>query len=381
MKNLIRVKEIVFYVLIPILLGCQGEKKNVADTSIVTTNTIKTEELISFEKELSDTELFKDFSLIMLETNTESLFNRISRICISNKHIFIFDDRLDAILIFNDSGKFINKIHNLGEGPEEYLSIIDFCLDETNNELLILCDRPYKLMRFSLTGQFIDQTPYSELYAEISIVDDHLYCTLQSQRTKYELGEFDLNFLIKNKGLLSRARINGNCRSLGRNLVKSQNLIYTRFFDSSLYFLYNNKIEKKYEFDFGKYKGPIEVAYEEDCIKIFEICRENKYIYSMTNVVESEKYIIFNTNLGICLYEKKTNKLTGYRMLKNTTLNSGGEIYYPNQGDGNSIITIFQPSDLQFYDDESIKKNRILSDMAKKVKEDDNPILVVYHFE
>ncbi|KAA6313852.1 hypothetical protein EZS27_035441 [termite gut metagenome] len=284
--------------------------------------------MTSITKTLIDTLIFKNFISIPLETNDKNFLQEISRVTINNGRIYVFDDRLDKICIFDDKGKYINQIHSIGEGPKEYLAIIDFCLDEKNNEVLLLCDRPYKWMRFSLDGDFIDETTFSDLYMEMSIDSDHLFCLLDENTDEYEIGCFNQNFQFIYKGLASRDNINKECHSRGKSLVKSNNLNYTRRFDPSIYHLSKDRIEKKYEFDFGEHRFPIDLSYEKDCSKFFERCRAGKYIYSITNAVESDKYIIFNTNIGICLYEKETNKLNGYEILLNQSLRSGSNVFF-----------------------------------------------------
>lgn len=319
-------KYIQFIFILLILLGC-NEKKNRVD-KIITDNTIKSGKLISIEKTLIDTMIFKKVSIIPLETNDESLFQEINRISISNGRIYIFDNKLDKICIFDEKGKYINQIHKVGQGPEEYIAIWDFCLDKKNNEIIVLCDRPYKIMRFSLDGTFIKQTAFSNLYNEISISSDYLFCQMDKLKERDEIGCFDREFHLFYKGLSLRNRVNNNCHSMGKSLVKSKKLCYTRQFDPYIYYLSKEGIEKKYKFDFGKYTLPEGLSYQEDCSKIYEICSEREYVYSITNAVESDKYVIFNTNLGICLYEKEKNKLSGYKLLQNQSLNRGSNVFY-----------------------------------------------------
>ena len=353
--------------------GCKKRTETIVD------NSIKSEKLTSFENSLIDTMIFETVSVIPLETDDESLFRDMDIISITNDRIYIFDNRLEKICIFDNNGKYINKIHSIGPGPEEYIAIIDFCVDEKNKEIIVLCDRPYKLMRFSLDGDFIRQTTYSEFYKEISIESNSLFCLL-SDKIEYEIGCFNQEFQLTHMWLAAKNDFNKDCYNRGYSLVKSKHLNYTRRFDPSLYQISTSGIEKKYEFDLGKYTPPGRVLEEEDCRKLSQMCREGQYIYSMTNAVESDKHILFSTNIGICLYEKETNKLTGYKMLYCLDLNAGRSIYYPNEGDGNSIITYMEASSLGSYKEETIKNNPIINNLVKNVKPDDNPILFVHRF-
>jgi len=372
-------KYIQYALVLFIFLGCK-ENEEIIDITVIN-NSIKTERLSSIEKKLVDTMIFKEFSVIPLETNEDNLLREIDRISISNSRIYIFDNSLEKICIFDDKGKYINQIHCIGLGPREYIAAIDFCLDVKKNELLLLCDRPYKLMRFSLDGEFISETVFSEFYREIASDSDKLFCLLSDINKKYEIGCFDQEFQPVYKKLAMRKKINKGCYDVGKSLVKSENLIYARRFDPSLYHVFKDSIIKKYDLDFGKYCFSPDLPYKKDCREFFEVAEKNDYIYSITNPVESDKYILFKTNICICLYEKETNKLHGYDILFNHSLNAGSNNYYPNNVNGNSIIMTLDPSSLSYYSDETIKKNPLLSDLVQKVAPDDNPILIVYEFK
>ena len=359
------------------LFGC---KRGVISDTTLTDSSVKSEKLGSFGKNLIDTVVFEKFTVIPLETNTNNFIQRIERIIINNDLIYIFDKRLNKVCIYNDKGKQINYIHSVGQGPQEYISATDISIDEETDDLLLLCDKPYKMMRYSSEGDFMEEIKYSEFYLEFSAVDNNIFCVLDDNTSEYEIACSNLRLKMESKGLLSREDINKTCYDGGKYLVKSQNLIYSRRFDPCLYFIRDNSIEKRFEFDFGKYKIPTDIAYEEDCNKLVELCKD-RYIFSITNVVESDKYIIFKTNLGICLYEKESNKLSGYRSILNNSLEVGGNVYYPDNANGKSIIMCMQPSDLGYYSEEEIKSNSTLFDLSQKVKDDDNPILIVYEFK
>jgi len=369
---------LLFLIIFFIFWSCSNDRK-ITDQTVMD-HSIRSELFSSIEEELIDTTIFKACSVIPLETTDESLFQDIDRICISNDRIYIYDYRLHKVIIFDEKGKYINQIRNIGQGPKEYDSTIDFCIDEMNSELILLCDRPYKMMRFSKDGEFIHEKTLSGFNKSITMDSGYFFCqTVESK--DYEIACFDKEFNHICTGLSKLKNVDNSCYSGGKFLVKSKNICYTRRFDPSVYYLFKDSIVKKYEFDFGKYKAPMNLANEEDCEQFFKTIRENKYIFSITNVVESERYILFKTNICVCLYDKKTNSLKGYNMLYNPSLIWGSSVYYPNEGSSNSIIASFQPENLSYYSEETIKNNTVIKDLVDNSKEDDNPILVIYHFK
>lgn len=374
-------KKVQYLLFFIIFLSCSKDKGMIIIDKTVVNNSIKSEKITSIEEQLIDTTIFKNYDVIPLETTNESLFRQIDRICKYTDRIYIFDKSLNKMIIFDDKGKYLNQIHNIGQGPKEYNSAIDFCIDETNNDLILLCDRPYKVMRFSREGEFINEKTFLGLKTAITMDSGYFFCESSDSQSKYDIDCLDKNFNLVYSRLSKLKNVTNSCYSNGKSLVKSKNINYSRRFDSSIYCLSNDSIVKKYEFDFGKYKAPIDLANENDCKKFFDAIRENNYIFSITNVIESERYILFNTNRYICLYDKQNNTLNAYNFLYNPSLKYGSNNFYPNEGDANSITVSIQPDKLLYYDEKSIKNNADLKNLINNSKEDDNPVLIFYQFK
>jgi hypothetical protein len=76
---------------------------------------------------------------VALETNDESCIGHIDKILRANNHIYILDREITkSVYIFNDNGKFISKIRNIGKGPGEYIEPYDFIIDQDTGNILIL---------------------------------------------------------------------------------------------------------------------------------------------------------------------------------------------------------------------------------------------------
>jgi len=373
------IKKYLMLILITIW-SCSKDSGIKNNDKTVIYSSIRSEHFSSIEKQLIDTTIFKSYCVIPLETTNESIFRDINRICKFNDRIYIFDKSMNNVIIFDKKGKYINQIHNIGQGPKEYESAIDFCIDETNNDLVLLCDRPYKVMRFSKDGEFINEKIFSEFKTAITMDSGYFFCEL-SDHPKYEIECLDREFNPVYSRLTKQKNVTNSCYSGGKSLVKSKDICYSRRFDTSIYYLLKDSIVKKYELDFGKFKAPMDLAHENDCKKFFSTIRDNKYIYSITNMVESERYMLFKTNICICLYDKQTNNLKAYNILYNPSLKYGSSAYYPNEGSANSIIVAIQPDRFSYYNEKSIKNNAELKHLVNNAKEDDNPVLIVYQFK
>lgn len=73
-------------------------------------------------------EFVAKIDVIQLETTDNSLLGDITKGVIDGNNIFIQDRKLQCLLNFDTSGKFIKKLGKKGQGPGEYLEIRDFCL-------------------------------------------------------------------------------------------------------------------------------------------------------------------------------------------------------------------------------------------------------------
>ncbi|MDR3060782.1 MAG: 6-bladed beta-propeller, partial [Dysgonamonadaceae bacterium] len=62
--------------------------------------------------------------------------------------------------LFNKkTGKFLNNIGSYGQGPNEYLNVYDFQLDEKNNRIYLLPWQAKKILVYDLKGKSLDPIP------------------------------------------------------------------------------------------------------------------------------------------------------------------------------------------------------------------------------
>ncbi len=333
---------------------------------------------------LDDTTLFKEFHIVPLETNNDSYIRKISRIYRTNDDIYILDQELDKLIIFDTNGNYRRKIENIGYGPHEYLSLMDFCLDTEKEEIILMCDRPYKIMRFKYDGQYVDEIKNTDLFGNVVMNDGYIYCN-RIDSDKSDLNEYEISYMStdgESRGniLERRENITNKTYNRGSFLNRSKYIYYTRRFDNRVYQITKGKFTEKYWLDFGKFNVPEHLSGEQNFKKFIAECEDNKYIYSITEFVENEKYIMFLTNQAICLYDKDTETFTGYPIINNTEYKIGSNTFLANGNDENSIFTTIDPAILYMLEDVA-EYNENIASLFEKVKEDDNPILFFYQFK
>jgi len=197
-----RVNTILVIILFAIVAGCVADsvisKKKSTDFIVVdvTKTNYPQKELI-----LQD---FMDVEYIPLETGREFLCQR-RVLAIGKDMIIIANDRDDGdIFIFDRNGKGLRKINRRGQGPEEYLTISAFVLDEDNNEIIIRDITSRKILVYDLNGKFkrnIGNEENNMIFAMRNFDREHLICHNNDRR---RIGENSHFIISKQTGNIVR---------------------------------------------------------------------------------------------------------------------------------------------------------------------------------
>ncbi len=93
-------------------------------------------------------------SLIQLETRHECLIGEINKILIHKERIYIMDRKVtNSVFIFDLNGKWISTIARIGHGPGEYINISDMFIDPKQETLNLVAYANKKILSFSLDGK------------------------------------------------------------------------------------------------------------------------------------------------------------------------------------------------------------------------------------
>ncbi len=340
---------------------------------------------------LTDTAFFQSTKVIPLETNDNSLIKDINEICLSNDTLFILDSR-SKVIIFDTKGHYVNKIHNIGNGPQEYIQIIDICVNPLRKYIAVLCDRPYKIMYYTYSGEFIEEMTYSELYREFAIQGDTLYCHNAGVVGERKFGIFTYPMTQERginleTGLFFDAESDGSVYrfSRGKRMTVSNDVTFTWPYDYSIYSIKNGEIYEKYRVDFKERRMPESLLNQKlRPLDFLDLCEEKRYLLTIENVVENSNYLLFGTNKDMFVYDKSNNKMTGYAFIENTALQAGSGDYLP-VNHPNFIAQLWGADNFkQQIDNRKVKEGNLEKvDMSylqvyETIKEEDNPILVLY---
>ncbi|MDH6314128.1 hypothetical protein M2137_002922 [Parabacteroides sp. PFB2-10] len=377
-----------------LLFSC---KENTKKTNVGSEGT-KTISLSSIEDSLQDTIYFKPPQIVVLETNEESLLAEITRVYMDDDVLFVYDKPSEKIFMFDISGKYLNRIDCKGEGPREYVQITDFTVDTIKKEIILLCAIPKKRMYFTYNGVFVKEEKHSDYYSQIATDGDYIYFEKNVLTEDYQI-----NILNEKTGKtqkeLKSIDIKNYFYAHGNSLNRGINILYVRRYDNTIYELSNGKITETYHVDFQKHSFPDWLIKEEETTVISNECRSHEYVFSMTNVSDHENYLMFYSNIGVFLYDKRKDILTGYREMRHSLWDVIGDyplpFYSPLENTNKIVYSFNDPSFIkQIADNISIRPENVnkLSNINPKfieeilsiggrMTEDNNPILFIYEFK
>lgn len=152
-------------ILLFVILGCDKKEKIVID--------FKKE-----VKQISYSTIADSIDYINLETNNNCLLSRIDQFKNHNDYLFFLDKKQKSVFIFQNSGRYVNKINFVGRGPGEFIAITSFCLDRAREEVCIHDDMLQKIIRYKYDGTFLNEINYdrSTIIRSLAFVKEKYLC-------------------------------------------------------------------------------------------------------------------------------------------------------------------------------------------------------------
>lgn len=344
--------------------------------------------------------LFDTIQFIRLETDSNCLIGEIMKIEFFEEKFFILDsDVTKTLFCFDRNGGFLFKINNIGKGPGEFISPVDFSINDQKKELSLLDVGSQKIITYNLNGTFIKEINYVDKFGAIDISHLHMdgdltYAMLDKPElscdnfikiydgTKEVSGSFKIDKYNWNIPSGFSSRFSRNTNPMFLYVSKTSDTIYSI-----------NKYEFKpfYYIDFQGMK----VCYENINPKLsyYEKTKEllKQESYRLEGKVFKANDIIFfsfsfNTNPIIyhCFFEGKSEKLIISHFVNDENDDRFNFIDYPKGVMGDAFISPLSAGSVknQFENLIENKKETVFDEktlnILRSVSENDNPIIVVY---
>ncbi|GAB2606215.1 6-bladed beta-propeller [Belliella aquatica] len=233
------------------------------------------------DAKLIDNKSFEITDLIPLETNLQNLMTMELRIRAHKDGFFIMDaEKFDAVYHFDQSGKYLGKKAEVGEGPNQLLGLQDFQVSEDGDLLLLssIGDQT-SIYQKSKSGELSKISDVDYLAGSFFNLKDQGFLLAggyNSPFVSHRVVKSDSKGNIQDS-FLPNDYTNTMIPLSERSFYESiDGVNYTEIFNNKVYEYSNGKFSTVFEIDFGKYSIPGEF-WDVDINEGFEILMENGF--------------------------------------------------------------------------------------------------------
>ena len=409
----------VYFLLIINLLTCKCVKEKPDFCEL-----IDIESHINNFEQLNISQFSDLITYVPLETIENQSFGIVGISDISGNLILFSGE----CLLYDTSGRFINKIGNQGRGPKEYRFYENACFGYHNN---LFFQDLYDLLEFDLDGSFIKR------YKNIFVIEADKYIKYWQPLNDSTFfgnignsnGQIDLKAIIlNNNGEVKYSYKNfelfhlkqtlyGGYPALASFYKYDNKLFYKAFYNDTLFYLSNNfELIPRYVFRLGKFREPIEerdLLLNDNCVYVVKIFQTPDYLFIVCDfrnhypakrltpleIMPGIRPIWYNSRYILGIYDLKTRKLTFSKPTStDNPLNTsglyndidGGPRFMPQRmvNDSTMVMCITAKRLKEHIASDEFKgniskypeKKKKLEEMANRLTEFDNPILMFVTF-
>ena len=420
-----------------VLLGCSSNKKQ-EPISKSGVPVINLSEDVSTVPSLLLSEAAEKLEIVSLEMTDESVLSDITEMQVTDHNIWIDHGREFYIYRFSRTGKFLNKIGSIGQGPGEYNTYSTFLVDEDKKEVYII-DNTNGVLAYDFEGNFkrkiIDIQMILQLFSspyDQYILNNQKFFATQnfglyrpidkdSLWSFVSLGDdFQKKKYFKNPAHVGREeQIIANRANMDRMVnywreyltsMDTYNAQLTlKYPDTDTIYCYDdatNQLSPQYAIFTDEEKGDYEATHlwfkdrkAFDYFSIFSYYPTKDFIYLVGSKGEEVYTYCYNKKDGSVRLQKRQSTITERdvpwfsfplrQMKRDFVLDNdlgGGDFTVDSRSSGKYWIDILEPGgDENWIDIDQIKSSTVIDESKKKelirvlesATEDSNPILMI----
>jgi hypothetical protein len=159
--------------------------------------------IVDLEKAISTTDwemksfndISSEYRLFPLETNDSCLLSSVRIKEVSDNDIWVMNK--NAIYQFNrQTGKLLFTLDRKGQGPEEYISILDFAVDTKSKILFIYDSQKQKIIKYDFNGVFLGYIE-NNFIGSFGLIDDNFVVSYSPfSDMSFHIGIYDKNWNV-----------------------------------------------------------------------------------------------------------------------------------------------------------------------------------------
>ncbi|MFK2616618.1 6-bladed beta-propeller [Bacteroides fragilis] len=420
-----------------VLLGCSSNKKQ-EPISKSGVPVINLSEDVSTVPSLLLSEAAEKLEIVPLEMTDESVLSDITEMQVTDHNIWIDHGREFYIYRFSRTGKFLNRIGSIGQGPGEYVNYLTFLVDGDKKEVYIFSTNNGVLV-YDFEGGFKKQISdfqtmvgmFSSIYKQY-ILNDHKFFAIQNfglyrsvdKDSLWSFVSLDDNFqkkrLFKNPVHVGKEeQIIANRANMDRmvnywmeyltsvDIYNGQ--LTLKYPDTDTIYCYDdatNQLLPQYAIFTDEEKGDYEATHlwfkdrkAFDYFSIFSYYPTKDFVYLIGSKGEEVYTYCYNKKDGSVRLQKRQSTITERdvpwfsfplrQMKRDFVLDNdlgGGDFTVDSRSSGKYWIDILEPGgDENWIDIDQIKSSTVIDESKKKelirvlesTTEDSNPILMI----
>ena len=427
----------ILLLLVITLLGCSSNKKQEM-TSKLKIPVINLSKNVSSVPSLLLSEVAEKLEIVPLEMTDESVLSDITEMQVTDHNIWIDHGREFYIYRFSRSGKFLNKIGSIGQGPGEYTTYSTFLVDEDKKEVYIIANTN-GVLAYDFEGNFkrkiVDIQTILQLFSSVYdqyILNNQKFFATQNfalyrpidkdslwsfvslgddfQKKKYfknpaHVGKEEL--IIANRANMDR--MVNYWREYLTSVDTYNDQLTLKYPDTDTIYCYDdatNQLLPQYAIFTDEEKGDYEATHlwfkdrkSFDYFSIFSYYPTKDFVYLIGSKGEEVYTYCYNKKDGSVRLQKRQSAITERdvpwfsfplrQMKRDFVLDNdlgGGDFTVDSRSSGKYWIDVLDSSDNEnWIDIDQIKSSTVIDESKKKeliqvlenVTEDSNPILLI----
>ena len=350
------------------------------------------------DKGVSFYDLFERIDLIPLVLNDSSFIKQIRNMHLMNDTLYVLDREVNSLIKFDaNSGKHINTIHKVGQGPGEYTHLYDAIIDSQHEEIELLS--PFNFInKYDLLGCFIERInlplPDNSASAHFKHFDDKTYLLWVNSGPDSDIGKIVLisketnqivNSFWKGQGLEDQFVVSPFWQYQGKTYFSTS-------ITNNVYEITPDGTALAYKWDFGEYD--IDAFREKEVAAPVELKNTTERMWQLVDqMTASDKLYRFNGRHENDRYYyaqivfKNEKNLAPHLFYEKAT---GESHYFFKTTEGLSFITHLVTDNYMLAEWLTDNLGALLSGdllnesqrtLIRMRKVDDNPLLVKMHFK
>lgn len=234
---------------------------------------------------------FMEIDRLIPIKDKDILLGTCDKVLATDSLCYIMDSK--RILVLGFDGHIRSEIDKRGSGPEEYLEITDFDVDDEGNIIVYDSDNR-KVFFYTSQGRFLKHTDATD-GTSFCLLEDGGMAFYRNIFSDTVVAAYDRNMCYRQGYVTGQSRPNIVLGNGGKIVEHAGSLYFTNPLDYNIYKCDGESCASLLRFDFGSRNLPEDVHKEKDLRKLLKLVQANENIIYLDNLYVNDRMI--------CLYD------------------------------------------------------------------------------